>query len=290
MRIEFGNALRQLQNLINGFIALLPNLVLGALVFLVAHMAALYAARFTRSLLTRTGRSRGVSLLIGRLVRYAVLAVGILVVLSSVFPSFTARDLIQALGIGGVAIGFAFKDIFQNFLAGVIILISHPFRIGDQIIVKGYEGVVEDIQTRATIVRAYDNRLIVIPNTVVFTEEVTVLTAYETRRSEHVIGIGYGVDIDRAREVILRTLGEIDVIEKDPAPEVLASEFGESTINLLVRWWSAPKRGNLLHVRDAVLTALQKSLNREGIDLPYPTRTIFLQDQTPPRSDIRTAS
>jgi small conductance mechanosensitive channel len=103
------------------------------------------------------------------------------------------------LGIGGIAIGFAFRDIAQNFLAGILLLLTQRFRIGDQIIVSGFEGTVEDIQTRATFIRMYDGRRVVIPNTNLFIESVTVNTATELRRSEYDVGISYAADIDLAR-------------------------------------------------------------------------------------------
>ncbi|RYG28784.1 mechanosensitive ion channel family protein [bacterium] len=280
MHIDIDNALRQIQALANDLITLLPNLILALVLLGLAFVAARYIAGLVRSLAGRAGQSRGVGLLLGRIAQYVVLVLGFLVALSTVFPSFKARDLIQVLGIGGVAIGFAFKDIFQNFLAGIIILISRPFRIGDQIVVKSFEGTVEDIQTRATLLRTYDNRLVVIPNTVLFSEEVTVLTASDKRRSEYDVGIGYGDDIDRAKVIALRTLASLDAVERDPAPDVLTVGLDLSTVNLRVRWWTSPKRADVLKAQDEVLTALKKALTEEGIDLPFPVQVVLFHDQT----------
>ena len=280
MHIDIDNAVKQIQALANDLITLLPNLVLAALLLGLAFVVAKYASGLVRSLAERAGQGRGVGLLLGRIAQYVVLILGFLVALSTVFPSFKARDLIQVLGIGGVAIGFAFKDIFQNFLAGIIILISRPFHIGDQIVVKSFEGTVEDIQTRATLIRTYDNRIVVIPNTVLFSEEVTVLTAADKRRSEYDVGIGYGDDVERAKEVILATLASLRGIESDPAPDVLTVALAGSTVNLRVRWWTAPKRADVLKAQDEVLSALKKALTAEGIDLPFPVQTVLFHDQT----------
>jgi Mechanosensitive ion channel/McrBC 5-methylcytosine restriction system component len=121
---------------------------------------------------------------------------GLLVSLTIVAPSFHTTDLIKILGIGTVAIGFAFRDILQNFLAGILLLLHEPFRIEDEIKVDEFEGTVEAIETRATAIRTFDDKRIVIPNTDLFTKAVTVNTAYAQRRSEYVVGIGYGDDID----------------------------------------------------------------------------------------------
>lgn len=280
MSIDIGNALKQIQSLVNDVITLLPNLVLALILVGLAFIVARYVSGFVRSLAERAGQGRGVGLLLGRIAQYVVLVLGFLVALSTVFPSFKARDLIQVLGIGGVAIGFAFKDILQNFLAGIIILISRPFRIGDQIIVKEFEGTVEDIQTRATIIRTYDNRIVVIPNTVLFSQEVTVLTASAKRRSEYDVGIGYGDDIDRAKEIALRTLASLDSVEKDPPPDVLTVGLDLSTVNLRVRWWTVPMRADVLKSQDEVLSGLKKALTEEGIDLPFPVQVVLFHDQT----------
>lgn len=280
MHIDIDNAVKQIQTLANDLITLLPNLVLGAVILGLAILLSRYAAGLVGSLARRAGQARGVGLLLGRIAQYVVVILGILVALSTVFPSFKARDLIQVLGIGGVAIGFAFKDIFQNFLAGIIILISRPFRIGDQIIVKGFEGSVEDIQTRATILRTYDNRTVVIPNTVLFTEEVTVLTASENRRSEYDVSVGYSDDIPAAKAVILAALSGMETILKEPAPDVLTVGLDDSWVSLRVRWWTGPQRAKVLAAQDEVLSALVRALPDAGIDIPFPIRTVLYHDQT----------
>ena len=280
MNLDIHNAVRQIQALANDLITLLPNLVLGALLLGLSMLLSRYVAGLVRSLAGRAGQGRGVGLLLGRIAQYVVVILGILVALSTVFPSFKARDLIQVLGIGGVAIGFAFKDIFQNFLAGVIILISRPFRIGDQIVVKDFEGTVEDIQTRATILRTYDNRVVVMPNTVLFTEEVTVLTASQNRRSEYDVSVGYGDDLDHAKAVVHDALARMERILKEPAPDVLTVGLDDSWISLRVRWWTGPKRAEVLAAQDEVLSALARALPAAGIDIPFPIRTVLYHDQT----------
>src|SRR5579859_5636717 len=108
-----------------------------------------------------------------------------MVSISIVAPSFQVADLIKILGIGGVAIGFAFQNILQNFLAGLLPLWSQPFRVGDEIKIDAYEGTVEEIQTRATIVKTYDGRQVVISNSDLFTHAVIVNTALGSRRWQY---------------------------------------------------------------------------------------------------------
>ncbi|HEY9599466.1 MAG TPA: mechanosensitive ion channel family protein, partial [Cyanophyceae cyanobacterium] len=184
-------------------------------------------------------------------------------------------------GISGVAIGFAFRDILQNFLAGILILLTEPFQINDQIVFKTIEGTVEAIQTRATTIRTYDGRRVVIPNSELFTNSVTVNTAFESRRLEYDVGIGYGDNIDRAKELILEAMASVDSVLKEPPPEALVMELAPSTVNIRARWWiSPPRRADALDARDKVLTAIKKKLTANGIDLPFPTQQILFHDQT----------
>jgi small-conductance mechanosensitive channel len=190
--------------------------------------------------------------------------------------------LVQLLGISGVAIGFAFRDILQNFLAGILILMTEPFQIDDQIVFKDFEGTVENIQTRATTIRTYDGRRIVVPNSELFTNSVTVNTAYDNRRIEYDIGIGYGDDIDLAKRLMLEAIYSVDEVLKDPAADVLVLELAESSVNIRARWWiKPPRRIDDLRSRDKVISAIKQKLYVEnGIDLPYPTRQILFHDQT----------
>ena len=143
-------------------------------------------------------RSQNAATIVALILRWGVIVLGALVALSIALPNFKANNLIEVLGIGSVAIGFAFRDIFQNFLAGLIILLTDAFEIGDQIVVESenLEGTVTDIQTRATIILTYDDRQIIIPNATLFTNAVTINTATEKLRSDQVVGISYDSDID----------------------------------------------------------------------------------------------
>ncbi|MBN3947013.1 MAG: mechanosensitive ion channel family protein [Nostoc sp. NMS7] len=271
----------RIQGMINGFIVLLPNIVLALIVFAIFFAVARAIKRVVKRLTRDRHQARNLGLVLGRLAQGTILLIGLFVALSIVIPTFRAGDLIQLLGISGVAIGFAFRDILQNFLAGILILLTEPFQINDQIVFKGFEGTVENIETRATTIRTYDGRRIVIPNSELFTNSVTVNTAFESRRLQYDVGIGYGDDIDRAKELMLEALHSVPEILKDPAPDVLLMELAESTVNIRIRWWiNPPRRADDLASRDKVLSAIKKTLVENGIDLPFPTQQILFHDQT----------
>lgn len=240
------------------------------------------AVRGTVRRLTQTReQGKNLGLVLGRLAQGVIILLGFLTGMSIVFPSFNASSLIQLLGITSVAIGFAFRDTFQNFLAGIILLLSEPFRIGDQIIFGEFEGTVEDIQTRATFIRTYDGRRVVIPNAKLFSESVTVNTAFENRRCEYDIGIGYGDNVEDAKRIIIAALKNVDGVLPQPEPDVWLVDFAESAINLRVFWWiNPPVKGNIFHVRDGVLNAIRDTLTEAGIDMPFPTQQMLFHDQT----------
>src|SRR5262249_27490130 len=149
----------------------------------------------------------------------------------------------------------------QNFLAGILLLLTEPFRIGDQILVGTFEGTVEEIQTRATLIRTYDGRRVVIPNANLFTQSVTVNTAFDSRRSEYNIEISHEVDIERIKEQVLKAISSIDDVLKNPPPDALAVNITSTSVTLRVRWWAKLSgRKDVLLTQDKVILAIKKAL------------------------------
>lgn len=279
VRVDPAFVLSKIETWVVGFQRLLPNIVVAIVLFAAVFAVAWGVERSFRAWSDRHDRSN-LGAVLGSFVKWLILLVGGLLALTIVIPSLNPGDLIAGLGIGSVAIGFAFKDILQNWLAGLLILIQRPFGVGDQIVVNGYEGTVEWIETRATIIAMYDGRRVIIPNADVYSHAVTVNTARPTRRSQYDVGIGYGDDIEAARSAIVEALGTVAGIEADPKPEVLVWELAGSSVNLRVRWWTQSKRTNVVHVQAAVLEAMKKTLDKAGIDMPYPTQVVLHHDQT----------
>ncbi len=274
-----------LEGIFNSFLALLPQIIIGIVVFILFYLTALAV----RTAILRSTRGSGVGKALSRLARLGVLLAGFLVATVIVFPSVTPASALGALGFGSVAVGFAFRDILQNYFAGILLLWREPFKVGDQIeTTNGFIGTVEAVETRATMIRTYDGRRVVIPNTNLFTDSVMVNTAYEVRRSEYDVGIGYGDAVEGARRVMLETLQRTEGVLKDPAPDVLVVDLAGSSVNLRARWWTPSRRADVLKVQDRVLTALKNALTEEGIDLPFPTQQILFHDQTESTDGDRT--
>lgn len=174
MRVDFSNAWKAGVKIFNELIALLPNIIIALLVLILCLAVASFAKSLARRIALRRLSHQGAALLLARLVHTSIVVVGFLIAISIVAPSFQAADLVKMLGIGTVAIGFAFQNILQNFLAGILLLLQEPFRLGDLISVTGIEGNVSDIQARATIVTTKEGRQVIIPNATIFTNPVAV--------------------------------------------------------------------------------------------------------------------
>lgn len=289
LHFDVGKSWQTVHAMVEQFFLLLPKLILGAIVFLIFILIG-FAIRSIVSREARTqSRHRNLALVLGRLANVIVLLIGLLIALTIVAPSFHAADLIRVLGIGSIAIGFAFRDILQNFLAGILLLVHEPFRIGDQIQVDAFEGTVENIETRATTLKTYDGRRVVIPNTDLFTKAVTVNTAFDSRRSQYDVGIGYGDDIAIAKQFILDAVASVEDVLADPAPEALTVDLAGSSVNIRARWWTKPStQRQVIHTTDAVLTAIKNKLSEAGIDMPYPTQQVLFHDQTESTDGDRT--
>jgi small conductance mechanosensitive channel len=174
MPIDLSNAWKSGNRILDFVISLLPNILLAVVLFAIFLLLASAAKTLVRRLTQRHGRRQNLGILLGHLAHISVVVFGFLVAFSAVAPSFHASDLIKMLGVGSVAIGFAFQNILQNFLAGILLLLQEPFQIGDWISITGFDGKVEDIQARATVISTADGKRIVIPNAVLFTNPVTV--------------------------------------------------------------------------------------------------------------------
>jgi len=267
MNSTFATFWESAQSMIDRFVARLPSLIVGVVVFLLFYVLSIVVSRV---ILRTTRRYRpNLGVVFARLTGAATILLGFLVAFSVVAPSFQAGDLIKILGISGVAIGFAFQNILQNFLAGLLLLWAEPFRVGDEIKVDTYEGTVEEIQARATIIETYDGRRVVIPNADLFTHSVTVNTALDVRRWEYDLTVRDSRDLVELKSFICTTVRKVQGVLSDPNPEVLVMDLGDpdsGVVKVRVLWWTrAPRQHQMLTSYDSVLTAIRQTLDRSRV-------------------------
>ena len=198
-----------------------------------------------------------------------------------VFPSLTPAKALTALGLGSVAIGFAFKDVFENFLAGILILLREPFALDDFIECSGIEGQVSEITIRDTHIRQTDGQLVVMPNAILFKQPVTVRTSQNLRRAEITVGVAYDEDVDAARDVIYDAVVAVDMVRDDVRDvQVFAKEFGASSVDYQVTWWTGSRPVDIRASRDKVVASIKRALDDAGIEIPFPYRTLTFKDST----------
>ncbi|MFA9425039.1 mechanosensitive ion channel family protein [Natronorubrum sp. A-ect3] len=186
--------------------------------------------------------------------------------------------LVSMAGIaaaGALAIGLAMQNVISNFVAGVFIYTDKPFRIGDWIEWDGHSGVVEDISLRVTRVRTFDNELLTVPNSALTNTVLKNPVDADKLRLKFVFGIGYGDDIEQATDIIVDEAERHPDIMDDPAPSVRLTELGDSDVGLQSRFWIAnPSRADFVRTRGEYVTAVKERFDEEGIDIPYPVRTL----------------
>lgn len=266
-------------DMLNDFMSRLPYFVVAIGVLIIFWVLSLIFKSMVSKLLSKSHTHRNLVRVFQRIGGALIIFIGLMIAMVIAIPGFTPAKLVGALGIGSVAIGFAFKDIFQNLLSGILLLLSEPFRIGDQIISGDYEGTVEDIKVRATTIRTYDGRQVVIPNSQLYTSVLTVNTAYKQRRLEFTIGIGYEDNIEEAKQVILQALKKSESVSKLAEPSVVATEFGPSSIDLKVRWFiDDGTQANKVASIHEVIVQVKDHLDAADINIPFPIRTLDFSD------------
>ncbi len=188
--------------------------------------------------------------------------------------------LVSMAGIaaaGAFAVGLAMQNVISNFVAGVFIYTDKPFRIGDWIEWDDgtYSGVVEDISLRVTRVRTFDNELLTVPNSALTSGVIKNPVEADKLRLKFVFGIGYGDDIEQASDIVVEEARNHREILDDPAPSVRLTELGDSSVGLQSRIWIAdPSRADFVRIRGEYVTAVKERFDEEGIDIPYPVRTL----------------
>ncbi|MXP25835.1 mechanosensitive ion channel [Altererythrobacter indicus] len=271
----------QVQAMATGFVATLPSLVIAVIVLVITWILAGIAVKIVSKLVSRTHVREDLKQLLNTLVKLAVWLAGLMIALTIILPGMTAGGLVAGLGVGAVAIGFAFQDIFENFLAGVLIMLREKMQIGDMVEANGVLGKVEKITLRETHIRHYSNELTILPNSMIFKNAVKIYTDQAYRRNDMIVGVSYDTDLDHAAATIRRAVESIEALAPDRNVDVYATEFGASSVDFLVRWWTDSKQHDFLLVKSQVVFAIKKALDDAEIEIPFPYITHTFKEPVP---------
>lgn len=268
----------QLESLLRSTIAFLPQGIAAITLLLLTWGASRLAATLVSRILSRSRMRRSLVEVLRTLTAVLVWSAGILIAAVVAMPNLTPTKILAGLGIGSIAIGLAFKDIFENFLAGLMILLRDPMRLGDHIHCEGLEGKVEKITIRDTYLKRTDGQLVLVPNAMLFKNPVTIRTQTPLRRHAVVCGVAYDQDIGTARKVIMKAVESAERVSGEKPVQVFAREFNSSSVDFEIRWWSGSTPLEEHQSRDQVIEAVKKALDDAGIEIPFPYRTLTFKE------------
>lgn len=264
-KVDFQIVLQKTYALFHAFLETLPNIVIAVMVFGLIMLAS----RFFRAAIRRQERiPHSVTLVLERLSRIAFALLGFFVVLAIIFPSIKPVDLLGGVGVVSLVVGFAVKDLLNNFLSGILILLQQPFRVGDEIKHKDLEGIVDSIHIRYTVLIGYDGRRFLIPNGEIYSSTIVVNTLSNCRWSYCEICIDHDNDIDEATEVLLRRIKQVEGVMKEPSPSVTVTSITSNAITLKCAWATSPFNREMSKVKSNVLKQIKSVLQGEYIKSP----------------------
>lgn len=266
----------------------LPGLAIAVVVLFLTWIVARLAMRITGRVIERTELRPALENLMRTLVKLGIWIMGLMIAAVVVMPGLTPASLIAGLGIGAVAIGFAFQDIFENFFAGVLIMMRKKMRIGDVIECDGISGTVEHITLRETYVRKLSGEVTLVPNSMLFKNPVEILTDQTQRRHELIAGVSYDTDLDNAASVIRKAVESVDDVDTGKGIDVFAVEFNASSVDFKVRWWAGSKPRDMWESKDRVIRAIKRALDDAGIEIPFPYVTHTFKEAIPLGSEAKT--
>jgi len=247
--------------------------VIGAIVILIlGRICAGIGRGVVRKMLIRANTDSAVISFVSSLTFALIITLAVLAALAK-FGVQTA-SFIAVLGAAGFAVGFALQGSLSNFAAGVLILVLRPFKVGDFVEGAGVAGSVKEIDLFTTVLATPDNVKIMVPNGKLFGDIIKNFSAFDTRRIDLIIGIGYTSDMKKAQEVMLNIINGDERILKEPALQLAVSELADSSVNFIVRPWV--KKEDYWNVRFDLMRKIKEAFDENGIEIPFPQRTVHM--------------
>lgn len=250
------------------------NLVSAILIILFALWFSGWVKRRVSSIADRNPRiDRTLFSFLGNIARYAILAFAAIFILNRF--GFQTTSLVALIGAAGLAIGLALQGTLSDMAAGIMMVLFRPIKVGDFIAVDGQMGTVKEISLVATELATLDNVQVLMPNSRVWSNTITNYSVYDTRRAEWTFGVSYGADLAKAESIIRETIMSDARSKRDPEPFIQVNNLGDFSVDFLVRVWVAA--GDYFAYQADMKRQVKEALDRGGIEIPFPTRTVFSQ-------------
>jgi small conductance mechanosensitive channel len=250
------------------------NLVSAILIIIFALWFSGWVKRRVTSIADRNPRiDRTLFSFLGNIARYAILAFAAIFILNRF--GFQTTSLVALIGAAGLAIGLALQGTLSDMAAGIMMVLFRPIKVGDFIAVDGQMGTVKEISLVATELATLDNVQVLMPNSRVWSNTITNYSVYDTRRAEWTFGVSYGADLAKAEAIIRDTIMSDARSKNDPEPFIQVNNLGDFSVDFLVRVWVAA--GDYFAYQADMKRQVKEALDRGGIEIPFPTRTVFSQ-------------
>lgn len=258
----------------SAFVQHLPYLFTGIAILLTTWGLSALVNKGGHRLLNKWTSRESLKELVLRLLGIVVWVLGLLLTAIVIFPGLTPAKALGGLGLVSIAVGLAFKDIFENFFAGILILWRFPFERGDYIECEGIVGRVEKVWVRMSYIRTTSGELVVVPNSFLFKNPVNVLTNQDKRRVTIPVGVAYSENLGEAVALIEKTLKQCKLVNQDDPIQIFPNGFGSSSMDMEVTWWTGPTPVDIRRSRAEVVLAVKEALDGAGIEIPFPYRTM----------------
>ncbi len=278
---DFSAAWGGVAGLWEDIIRALPLLALGLIILIVSTVVAWLVMRGVRGFLTDRVGSRLLRGLLSRGAGIIVLFVGVYIVLRIAGLTQLALTIVGGTGLLGLALGIAFRDIAENYLASIFLSIQRPFDPGDLVEIAGVTGYVRQMNVRTTVLMTLSGSISQLPNATVYKSIIRNFTTNPNRREDFVVGIGYDDPIDSAQEVARKVLSGHPAVLQDPEPWVLVDELGKATVNLRVYFWLNGQEHSWLKVRSSVIRLVKRAFQDHGISMPDEAREVIFPNGVP---------
>lgn len=251
--------------------AALPNLVIAIIVYFLGTWAIKLINRLVRKFFEKADYDPSLETFLQSFISIALKIMLFVIVITQLGVKSTS--LVAIIGAAGLAIGLALQGSLANFAGGVLILLFKPFKLGDFISAQGVDGTVKEISIFTTKLSTFGNQLAIIPNGQLSNNNIINYSAQATRRDNITVGIGYGSNIKKAKDILLQICAEDENILKDPAPEVYVAELGDSSVNLSLRFWANNSVFWAAHFH--VMEELKLRFDDAAIEIPFPQRVLY---------------
>jgi small conductance mechanosensitive channel len=251
------------------FINMLPSLVVAVIVVILFVALSFFVERMVRRATWKLSGHRHIGRILGRMSLLATIAAGLILAMDILNLDRAVASMLAGIGIVGLAVGLGAKDIFANFVSGLVMHFVHPFRIGDLVKFGEIRGYVENLQLRSTIIRTTQGQRVTLPNSTVMGNPITNFTVTEIRRVDLKMGVSYADDLDEAEALAVAAVEGVELRKTEHPVELFYEEVGTSSINLVIRFWTPPEQKLYLKARSDAIKAITRTYKDHGITMPF---------------------